>query len=402
MNKLLIICVIFGFVACNSNNTTDIPTTEVRRGTFVEEITEEGSVRAINNTSITTPKISYRYGTMKISSIVEDGTEVHTGDTLIVFNPAELKKAIIDAEQQLEIANAEYEKMKATQESEIEDHEADLEITEISYQISEIKYTNAEYESDITKREIKLQLETAEIALNRAREQIDNKKKIHKEELFQKQLSMNQLRTKLKDARESLNNLFVASPSNGIAIVRDNYMTRQKWRAGDEPHTGYPIISLPDLSSMMVDLKINEVEVSKIKLGLPVKVKSDAFSDTIYNGTINYIANLAQPKDRNGKIKVFPVTVLIEGTETGLLPGLTVSCTIKTNEIQDILFIPIECVFVEAGQTFAYVKTGSSFDRQNIIVSERNTDFAVIIDGLSEGDELALIDPFFNKQEEEK
>jgi len=205
----------------------------------------------------------------------------------------------------------------------------------------------------------------------------------------------------LQQAQESLNNLFVVSPSNGIAIVTDNYQTRQKWRAGDQPHAGYPIISLPDLSAMMVDLRINEVEVSKIKLGLPVKIKSDAFSDTTYTGKIDYIANLAQPKDRNGKIKVFPVSVLIDGTQTGLLPGLTVSCTIKTSEIPDVLYLPVECIFEEAGRTFVYLKTGSSFKRINVIISERNTDFVVIADGLAEGAEVALSDPFLNKQEDE-
>ena len=292
--------------------------------------------------------------------------------------------------------------MKATQESTIEDLKADLEISEISYQISEIKYNNAKYEAELTKREIKLQLETSLISLNRAREQIENKKKIHKEELFQKKLSMNQLIIRLKEAEESLNKLFVVSPSKGIAIVRDNYMTRQKWKAGDQPHSGYPIISLPDLSEMMVDIKINEVEVSKVSMGLPVRIKSDAFSDTTYFGTINYIANLAQPKDRNGRIKVFPVTILIEGTETNLLPGLTVSCAIRVNEINDVLFLPVEAIFEEAGQLYTYMRSGSGFKRQNIIISERNTDFVVIIDGLKEGDEVALTDPFFNKQEEEK
>ena len=402
MNKALIASVLIILISCQSNNHFEIPLTQVKRGTFVEELTEEGTVHAVNNTAVATPRISYRFGSMKISSIIEDGKEVQKGDTLIVFNPAELKKTIIDAEQQLEIANAEYEKMKATQDSEIEDLKADLQITEISYQISEINYNNAQHESEMTRREMKLQLETVNISLNRARQQIDNKRKIHKEELFQKSLSMNQLKIKLRESRESLNNLFVVSPSNGIAIVRDNYMTRQKWKAGDQPHSGYPLISLPDLSEMMVDIKINEVDVSKVKLNLQVKVKSDAFSDTVYNGKITHIANLAQPKDRNGKIKVFPVSILIDGTKTNLLPGLTVSCTIRVNEITDVLYLPVESIFEEIGQTYVYIKTGSGFNRQNIKIAERNNDYAVIVDGLSEGLEVALTDPFLNKQEETK
>jgi hypothetical protein len=45
------------------------------------------------------------------------------GDTIMIFDPSEIRRAIVQAEQQIEIARAEYEKMKSTQQSEIEDLE---------------------------------------------------------------------------------------------------------------------------------------------------------------------------------------------------------------------------------------------------------------------------------------
>ena len=108
-----------------------------------------------------------------------------------------MKKSIITTQQQLEIANAEFEKLKATQQSEIEDLESDLEITRISQKISKINFEQATYESEVTKKEINLKLETANIALARAKEQIENRKKIQKEDIFQRTLSMKQLKATL-------------------------------------------------------------------------------------------------------------------------------------------------------------------------------------------------------------
>lgn len=402
MNKYFSPVIFLLFFACSGNNNSEIPVTEVRVGTFVEELTEQGTVQAVKATAISSPNISYRYGSVKIASIIDDGMEVKKGDTLLVFSPAEIKKAIIDAEQQLEIARADYEKQKATQESEIEDLEADLEISRISHEISGIKLENARFESEITKKEIELQLETASISLVRAEEQIENKKKIHTEELRQKELNINQLRKSLGEAEKSLNSLFVISPSDGLASVKDNWMTGNKWQSGDQPYSGHPIIDLPDLSSMKCEVKINEVDVSKIKPGLRVKIKADAYSDTTYNGTISHIANLAQPKDRNGKIKIFPVEIMIEGNETKLLPGLTVSCKIEISEIPGVMFVPVECLFEEFGMPFVYIKSSSGFKRQEVETAQRNNDFIVISKGVEAGDELALADPFLNKQEEEK
>ncbi len=119
-------------VSCRGKDATDVQVTPVKRGTFMEELTEQGTVEAVNSISISAPVISYRYGSLKIAKIVEDGEEVEKGDTIMIFDPSEIKRAIIQAEQQLEIAKAEYEKLKSTQQSEIEDLEADLELARIS------------------------------------------------------------------------------------------------------------------------------------------------------------------------------------------------------------------------------------------------------------------------------
>ena len=169
LKYLLFLFLCFGLAACKTKVVNEVSTTLVKRGTFTEELNEEGTVRAINSINITAPTISYRYGGLKITNVVPDGKEVNKGDTVLVFDPSEIKKAIIDAEQKLEIANAEFEKLKATQQSEIEDLESDFEISSISQEISKINFEQSVYESDITKKEIKLKLETANIALSRAK-----------------------------------------------------------------------------------------------------------------------------------------------------------------------------------------------------------------------------------------
>ena len=402
LKKIIILLLFFGLAACKTKVINEVSTTLVKHGTFTEEMTEQGTVRAINSINITAPNISYRYGGLKITRIVTDGKEVNKGDTVMVFDPSEIKKAIIDAEQKLEIANAEYEKLKATQESEIEDLESDLEISRISQEISKINFEQSVYESDITKKEIKLKLETANIALERAKEQIENKKKIQQEDLYQKTLSIKQLTALLDEANSSIKNLFVTSPAHGIAIIEDNWMTRQKWAISDQPYSGTKLIELPDLNEMMAIVNINEVDVSKILPGTKVRITPDAYSDTTFSGKVTSVANLAQNKDNNTKIKIFPIEIKIEGKSKNLMPGLTVSCKIIINEIPDTIFIPIIAVFKDQGSEFVYVKSGSGFKRQNIKVGSTNTDFVIVSEGLSGNEELALNDPFLNKEDKNK
>jgi hypothetical protein len=150
---------------------------------------------------------------------------------------------------------------------------------------------------------------------------------------------------------------------------------------------------------MMAEVKINEVDISKIIPGLKVELKPDAYSEIAYSGKVESVANLAQNKDFKSKIKVFPIQIMIENSTKNLLPGLTVSCKIKINEIPDVLYIPLEAIFKEQGNEFVYVKNSSGFERRDVKIGSINTDFAVVKEGLAENEEIALSDPFLNKIE---
>jgi len=399
MIKRIILPLLIILASCRGKEVSDVQVAAVKKGTFLEELTGQGTVKAVNSISISAPAISSRYGAMKLAKIVQDGEEVEKGDTIMIFDPSEIKRAIIQAEQQLEIAKAEYVKLKSVQQSEIEDLEADLELARISQEISKINFETAGYEPEATKKEIKLKLESATIALNRTQEQIENKKVIHREDLLQKSLTIKQLTSTLADANSSMNNLFVVSPANGIAIKEMNWNTDQKWAVGDQPYSGSKIIELPDLSEMMAEVKINEVDVSKVLPSQKVEIRPDAYSDSVFTGKIESIANLAQNKDYKSKIKIFPVQITIDGQSKTLLPGLTVSCKIIVSEITDVLYIPLESLFNEQGMDYVYIKSGSGFKRRDIKTGAINTDYAIVTEGLDENDLIALSNPFLKKEE---
>jgi multidrug efflux pump subunit AcrA (membrane-fusion protein) len=399
MIKRIILPLLIILASCRGKESSDVQVTAVKKGTFMEELTDQGTIEAVNSISISAPIISYRYGALKIAKIVDDGKEVEKGDTIMIFDPSEIKRAIIQAEQQLEIARAEYDKLKSTQQSEIEDLEADLELSRISQEISKINFETATYEPEATKKEIKLKLESATIALNRAQEQIENKKVIHKEDLLQKSLTIKQLTTTLTDANSSMNNLFVVSPAHGIAIKELNWNTDQKWAVGDQPYSGSRLIELPDLSAMRAEVKINEVDISKVLPDQRVEIRPDAYSDSAYTGKVESVANLAQNKDYKSKIKIFPVQIRIDGQSKTLLPGLTVSCKIIVSEIPDVLYIPLESLFNEQGMDYVYLKSGSGFKRHDIKIGAVNTDYAIVTEGLNENDLIALSNPFLKKEE---
>ena len=392
-SPLILLAVLF--FACNGRNAQQVSTVKLTRGVFYIDLHEEGELGAVNAINISSPSIPWRFGgNMKISYIVKDGTEVSAGDTVIIFDPSDVNKGIIDAEGRLEISIAELEKMKAQQDSDLEELRADYEITRISHEISKINFEQAEYESEMRKKEIQLNLEKADIALQRAKEQIENRVKINVEEIKQKELSIAQDQARLDEANGVLHQLTVVTHSPGIAILQRSWQSGNKYQVGDQVWTGQPLISLPDLNQLKATVSINEIDIAKIVTGLDVEIRPDAFSQNKFTGRVEEVANLAVNKTGSTKIKVFPVEIYLNETHKDLLPGLTVSCRIIVDKLEDVLYVPLDAIRTESGGYFVYKKSMTGFDKVEVETGRSNSDYTIILSGLNEGDEIALTDPF--------
>ena len=65
---------------------------------------------------------------------------------------------------------------------------------------------------------------------------------------------------------------------------------------------------------------------------------------------------------------------------------------VTTDEMRKVLWIPAQALFEEGGRTFVYVRSGKSFVAKDVKLVRRNETRAVI-DGVTEGQEVALSNP---------
>lgn len=395
--------IVLGFlVSCGSGGERNIEVYSVKRGEFVNSITVTGELEAVNSQVIFAPFLRWSRGTPKIAKLVDDGKQVEQGELLVQFDASEVQKAISDAEAELEIATAELVKAKVSNESDMADLSADLEIAELSYKISKLRLEQASFKAEIERKKIELDLEKASIQLEQARKDIENRKKVQKEEVSKLELKVQQARTRLQQAEETLASLTIYAPSPGIAIIRRNRRTDEKFQVDDQVHRGWSLIGLPDLSSMEAVVEINEVEISKIELGQSARVRLDAYPDTSFRGHIMEIATLARNKRRNSKVKVFDSTILLDENDEKLMPGMTVSCEIIVGRVPEALFIPLETLFIKDRENVVYVQNGSDFEERKVETGIESDNYVIITEGLKEGERIALIDPTLELEEAEE
>jgi hypothetical protein len=75
-----------------------------------------------------------------------------------------------------------------------------------------------------------------------------------------------------------------------------------------------------------------------------------------------------------------------------LRPGTTVDLVVKGPTVENVLILPRQAVFEQDGKTVVYVRNGAAFASREVKVLHRS-ESRVVIDGLDEGVEVALIRP---------
>jgi RND family efflux transporter MFP subunit len=387
---LILFWIIISFFS-SSTTKSDLLTFKVERKNFTASITEAGELRAKKSISVAAPRIR---GTLKIIYLIPEGTIVSPGDTVVKFDPSEALINVKDAKASLDIAYSEKKKLVANQTSSMAQMESQLKSAELSFELSKLELEQIKFEADVKQRQTNLQHQKNELSYLQTKQEYESKKIIQEAELAKMELEISQKQGDLDKAQNDLARLILIAPAPGLVIYGQNWSNQgKKFAVGDQPWRGASIIKLPDLSQMESVTFVNEVDVSKVKVGQEVLVTLDAYQDSSFAGSISDIAAVGKNKDNNQNIKVFEVLADIIDKSEILRPGMTTSNKVLISEVPDVLFIPHEAIFNKEDKYFAYVINGSSYDEIEIKLGAKSEDFMVVKEGLEEGDLVALEDP---------
>jgi hypothetical protein len=133
---------------------------------------------------------------------------------------------------------------------------------------------------------------------------------------------------------------------------------------------------------------VNEIDISKVKVGQAVEIGVDAFPDRDYTGVVTEVANIGEQM-RNSNAKVFEVIIEVNESDSILRPAMTTKNMIITDVIDSVLYIPIESI--HSNDSLSYVYKGSR--KQQVILGKANENEIIIRAGLEEGDDIYLVPP---------
>ncbi len=156
------------------------------------------------------------------------------------------------------------------------------------------------------------------------------------------------------------------------------------------------MITIPDMRRMGIKVSVQESQIKKVKVGQKARIVADAEPDKTLTGKVKKVALLPDSNRwyQNPNQKVYPTEVHVDGTHDWLKPGMSVKLEIITDELKEVIKIPLQSVMADSGETVTYVKRGGDPVRQVVETGGFNDEFIEITSGVEEGESVFLSKPF--------
>ena len=207
--------------------------------------------------------------------------------------------------------------------------------------------------------------------------------------------------SKLNKLREQFEKTTILAPQDGMVVYASSMSQSRRPSStlieeGATVRYQQHLISLPDTSTMKVEVNIHEAAIEKVKVDMSARIRVDAFPDRLATGRVTKVALLPDSPMRwlNPDIKKYKTEVTLDDNWDGLKPGLSAQVTILVAQLDSVLVVPLQAVVEdEDGANICYVLDGGRTLKTPVKVGLSNDSFAQIADGLALGNRVVLAPP---------
>ena len=177
------------------------------------------------------------------------------------------------------------------------------------------------------------------------------------------------------------------APFNGEVIERNATV-------GEIVDPNKTLFTVADLSTVWVRADFPEQQAARLKTGLDIELKVSAYPDTVFHGTITYVAAVIDPSTRTVMARSD-----VQNPDGRLRPEMFADITMKT-ETETLLTVPRTAVQQVGSRTLVFVKRAPRrFEPREVTVGESLDQYVQIKSGLKAGETIVTRGSYALKSE---
>ncbi len=171
--------------------------------------------------------------------------------------------------------------------------------------------------------------------------------------------------------------VYQLGPENGTGL-----------RPGAYLNPGDPVASIGKLDRVRVIVYVDEPDLGRVAVGMPVTITWDAMPGRTWAGTVEKTPTQVVAL---GTRQVGEVQCIIDNPDRDLLPGTNINAEIRSRIVENALTIPKESIRREQGRTGVYVLgEGDKISWRDVQLGTASVTRSEVTSGLKEGDRIAL------------
>ena len=390
---IFILAIVAYFIFSRNDKSQQI-TVKVKKGTFPIEVTTTGELFAKSSEKIRGPQslTQLQIYNVKILKLVQEGTKVDSGDFVAILDQSELTSKMKEIESNRDKAITQLTQRQLDSSLNLRRLRDDQ--INMKYDLEQKKTIKDQsiYEPPATRRQAEIEMEKAQRTLEQAEKSYTLQYRKEVANMDDANSTYTQAQQKLEQMQDKIKHFTIFAPKKGMVIYTRDWNGRQQEGSTVNTWGDFTIAELPDLSKMISRTYVNEIDISKVKVGQDVRIGIDAFPDKKFTGKVTQVANVGEQLP-NSNAKVFEVNILINEFDSIMRPSMTSKNTIVTASINNVIFAPIEAVISNDTVTYVFKKDGGRVIKQQVIAGESNDNEIILKAGVKENDELLLLPP---------
>jgi HlyD family secretion protein len=159
---------------------------------------------------------------------------------------------------------------------------------------------------------------------------------------------------------------------------------------GDQVTAGTVGFRIDDLSSLLVDVEVSEVDINSVAIGQPVMLTFDAILGNEYHGEVTQVSQAGTSVQ--GVVN-FTVTVKITDADKMVKPGMTAAVTITVQELKDQVLIPNRAVRLVNGKKMVYLLQNGQSVQVEVNLGSSSDTMSVLTGGNVNVGDLIILNP---------
>ena len=378
-----------GISGCSRQKAPQV-TFVLTSGDYQVVVSGEGELEASNAQVLSAPPV---WPAPTLSYLVPEGTVVEKGQVVARLTASQIETEYLNALEDLDVQRANYVVKNAELNQQLLQYETQMTTANASAEAARLQAAKLDFEAPRTREIKRLEIAQFELEAERARKNLESLKKIQAEERANAQMRIRQAENNLARAKAQLDQLTLTVPYRGIVIHGINPRTQEKVKQGEMIFPRMPVVQLPDLSSMQVNLKISETDAQRLAAGMRARITIPSLGSALYPGRVARVDRVAKPIQRDSKVKRVEVIVQIDTAAAEIRPGLTAVVQIVVRNLRDVTAVPHECLFERDSIRVVYVQREHRYEVRPVAVLFQDEDFTVLYGELAPGDRLAMSDP---------